>query len=169
MNAETLYAPEPLSPHHQLDSFDCGDTALNAYLSEHALSDARAGKSVTQVACRGERVVAYYTVAAGSVEPQDATERLARGQGRQAIPVILLARLAVDLAEQGQGLGGQMLLQALARAAEAASLIGARAVLVHAKDGQARSFYQNYGFEQSPTHPLHLVLVMKDIRKSFGA
>ena len=168
MSAEALFAPEPLEPRHDLSSFDCGSPALNAYLSERALPDARAGKSVTQVACRGDRVVAYYSLAAGSVEPADASERLAKGQGRQPIPVIVLARLAVDLEEQGKGLGEQMLLQALARGAEAASLIGARAVLVHAKDDRARAFYLRCGFEPSPTHPLHLVMLMKDIRKTLG-
>lgn len=142
--------------------------ALNEYLLDRALPDARAGKSVTQVACRKERVVAYYSLAAGSVEPDATTGRLAKGQGRQAIPVIILARLAVDLAEQGRHLGEQMLLQALGRSAEAASLIGVRAVLVHAKDAAARSFYERYGFEPSPTHQLHLVLLMKDIRKTLG-
>jgi GNAT superfamily N-acetyltransferase len=168
VNAEALYAPEPLGPQHDLTSFDCGSPALNAYLSDRALHDAHAGKSVTQVACRGERVAAYYSLAAGSVEPADATERLAKGQGRQAIPVVVLARLAVDLTEQGRVLGEQMLLQALARAAEAASIIGARAVLVHAQDDRARAFYERYGFEQSPTHPLHLVLLIKDVRRSLA-
>jgi GNAT superfamily N-acetyltransferase len=169
VNAEALYTPEPLGPQHELTDFDCGEPALNAYLTERALGDSRDDKSVTHVVCRGERVIAYYSLAAGSVEPQNATERPAKGQGRQTIPVIVLARLAVDLTEQGHGLGEQMLLQALARAAEAASLIGARAVLVHAKDVRARAFYQRYGFEQSPTHPLHLILLMKDVRRSLGA
>ena len=168
MSAEPLYGPEPLDPRHDVSSFDCGVPALNAYLIDRALPDARAGKSVTQVACRGDSVVAYYSLAAGSVGPQDAGERLAKGQGRQAIPVVVLARLAVDQSEQGEGLGEQMLLQALARSVEAASLIGARAVLVHAKDDRARGFYERYGFEPSPTHPLHLVLLMKDIRKTLG-
>ena len=168
MSAEALFAPEPLEPRHDLSAFDCGSPALNVYLSERALSDARADKSVTQVACRGDRVVAYYSLTVGSVEPMEASERLAKGQGRQAIPVVVLARLAVDRAEQGHGLGEHMLLQALARAAEAASLIGARVVLVHAKDDCARAFYLRCGFGPSPTHSLHLIMLMKDIRKTLG-
>lgn len=168
MSAEPLYGPEPLEPHHDTSRFDSGAPALDAYLRDRALADGRAGKSQTQVACRDIRVVAYYSLAAGSVEVDQAPERLATGQGRQAIPVILLARLAVDLGEQGHGLGEQMLLQALARSADAAELLGVRAVLVHAKDAAARAFYEHYGFEPSPTHPLHLVLLMKDIRKSLG-
>ena len=168
MSAEPLFGPEPLEPHHAVAAFDCGVPALNEYLVDRALSDAEAGKAVTQVACRRDRVVAYYSLAAGSVEPAEATDRLAKGQGRQAIPVIVLARLAVDLTEQGRHLGEQMLLQALGRSAEAASLIGVRAVLVHAKDSVARGFYEHYGFEASPTHSLHLVVLMKDVRKTLG-
>lgn len=168
MSAEALFGPEPLEPRHDVSSFDCGTPALNDYLVDRALTDARAGRSQTQVACRGDSVVAYYSLAAGSVEVSAATRRAATGQGRQPIPVIVLARLAVDLAEQGRGLGEQLLVQALARSAHAASLIGARAVLVHAKDAAARAFYERYGFEPSPTHPLHLLLLMKDIRKTLG-
>ena len=168
MSAEALFGPEPLEPRHDASSFDCGAPALNDYLIDRALTDARAGKSQTQVACRGDSVVAYYSLAAGSVEASAATERAATRQGRQPIPVIVLARLAVDLSEQGNGLGEQMLVQALARSADAASLIGVRAVLVHAKDATARGFYERYGFEPSPTHPLHLLLLMKDIRKTLG-
>jgi len=113
-------------------------------------------------------VVAYYSLAAGSVEAADATERPTKRQGQQAIPVVVLVRLAVDSSEQGHGLGESMLFQALARSADAARLIGVRAVLVHAKHAAARSFYERYGFEPSPTHPLHLVLLMKDIRKTLG-
>lgn len=168
MSAEPLYGPEPLGPHHVVTSFDCGSQALNDYLVERALGDGRVGKSQTQVACRGDSVVAYYSLAAGSVEAADASQRLAKGQGNQAIPVIVLARLAIDLTEQGKGLGTQMLLQALARCADAATLIGVRAVIVHAKDQAAKRFYERYGFEPSPSHALHLVLLMKDIRKTLS-
>jgi GNAT superfamily N-acetyltransferase len=169
VSAEALFGPESLEPRHHVSSFDCGASALGDCLIDRALADARAGKSQTHVACRGHCVVAYSSLAAGSIEAAAATERAATGQGRQPIPVVVLARLAVDLTEQGHGLGEQMLVQALARSAEAASLIGVRAVLVHAKDEAARGFYERYGFEPSPTHPLHLLLLMKDIRKTLGA
>ena len=168
MSAEPLYGPEPLEAWHDVSSFDCGVPALNDYLIDRALADSRAGKSQTQVASRAKVVVAYYSLAVGSVEPAGASARLARGQGRQAIPVVMPARLAVDSSAQGHGLGESMLFQALARTADAARLIGARAVLVHATNAAARSFYEKYGFERSPTHPLHLVLLMKDIRKTLG-
>ena len=148
--------------------FDCGVSSLNRYLPERALSDQRAGKSRTYVSLRGDRVVAYFSLAAGSVGPADATARVATGQGGQAIPVILLARLAVDLAEQDRGVGRAMLLDALVRSARAAEVIGARALLVHAASEEARGFYLRFGFEPSPTNPLHLFLLMKDVRKTLG-
>ena len=168
MTAEPLRGPESLDSGHDAMHFDCGVSGLNGYLIDRALSDQRAEKSRTYVAARGARVVAYFSLAASSAEPADATERLARGQGGQPIPVILLARLAVDTSEQGQHLGEAMLIEALAKSAAAADAIGARAVLVHAKDASARGFYERYGFEESPTDPLHLMLLIKDVRKTLG-
>jgi GNAT superfamily N-acetyltransferase len=166
---EPLVGPEPLGPHHELEGFHCGVPALDAYLKERALTDQKAEKSRSYVAARGRRAVAYFSLAAAGVEPEDATTRPATGQGRQPIPVVLLARLAVDLHEQGRGLGEAMLVDALRRCAQAADTIGARAVLVHAKDERARGFYVRYGFEPSPTNPLHLVVLMKDVRVSLAA
>lgn len=168
MTAEPLYAPGLIEPTHEVLEFDCGVPALNDYLAGQAIADQRAEKSRTYVAARGRRVVAYFSLAASSVEPEGAPERLAKGQGKHSIPVILLARLAVDLSEQKRGLGEAMLIEALVRCANAADAIGARAVLVHAKDESARKFYEKYGFEPSPTNPFHLVILMKDVRKSMG-
>lgn len=168
MHLEPLVGPEPLDVRHELEDFHCGVPALDAYLKERALTDQRAEKSRTYVATRGRRAVAYFSLAAASVEPEDATSRLTKGQGRQPIPVVLLARLAVDLQEQGQGLGEAMLVDALRRCAQAADVIGARAVLVHAKDERARGFYVRYGFEPSLTNPRHLIVLMKDVRVSLS-
>jgi len=163
-----LTGPEPLSALHVVEGFACGDGALDTYLVRQALADQRAEKSRTCVFLDGARVAAYWTLAAASVEPVSASSRLAAGQGSQSIPVILLARLAVDMAWQGRGIGEAVLVDALARASHAANLIGARAVLVHAISPQAAAFYARYGFEPSPTDPLHLVVLMKDIRASLG-
>jgi GNAT superfamily N-acetyltransferase len=113
-------------------------------------------------------VVGYYALAAGSVEPEQAPERIKKGLARHPVPVILLARLAVDRHEQGKGLGAALLKDALIRAAAAADEIGVRAVLVHAKDEDARAFYERFDFEPSPTDPLHLYLLMKDLKKTIG-
>ena len=113
--SEPLLGPLPLDDSHDAGRFDCGEPALDDYLRRRALGDQRADTSRTRVATRGGLVVAHFSLAAASVEPDDATERLASGQGLQRISVILLARLAVDVTEQGRGLGGAMLVEILAR------------------------------------------------------
>jgi GNAT superfamily N-acetyltransferase len=165
---EPIYGPEPLSAAHELDDFDCGVPSLNDYLKGRALPDQAAGKSRTYVIARGQRVVGYFSVAGSSIEPVEATERAARGQGNQPIPAILIGRLAVDLAERGQGWGEALLVEALGRAIAAAEIIGARVVLAHALDDTAKGFYLKYGFEPSPCHELHVMMLMKDIRKTYG-
>ncbi len=89
---------------------------------------------------------------------------MSKGQARYPIPVVLLARLAVQLSLQGLGVGAGLLKDALVRTAAAAETIGARALLVHAKDSAARDFYAHFGFEPSISDPLHLYLVMKDLK-----
>ena len=113
---DPLAGPEPLETSHTVDGFDCGIVALNDYLASQAFADQRAGKSRTYVVARSGRVVAYFSLAAVSITPDEATERAAKGQGAQGIPAILLARFAVDLSEQGRGVGRAMLVDALARA-----------------------------------------------------
>lgn len=166
MSDGLLTGPEPLSARHVVAGFTCGVDSLDAYIVGQALADQRAEKSRTSVFTDTERVIAYWTLAAAAVEPAVATTRLAAGRGNQAIPVILLARLAVDQAWHGRRIGEAVLIDALARASHAADLIGARAVLVNAVNGSAAAFYTRYGFESSPTDPLHMVLLMKDIRAS---
>jgi len=148
--------------------FACGVDSIDTYLVRQALADQRGEKSRTYVFSQGNHVVAFGTLAAAGVEPSATSARLAAGQGGQLIPVILLARLAVDEPWQGRGIGEAVLIDALVRSARAADLIGARAVLVHAINARAAAFYGRYGFEPSPTDELNLVLLMKDIRASFG-
>lgn len=168
MSAEEVFGPEPLGPAHQLDGFDCGVESLNEYLRRFALGDLAAGKSRTYVIARGERVVGYFSLAMSSVSLQDATERVAAGQGGQPIPAILIGRLAIDKVEQGRGFGEALLVEALRKSVAAAQIIGARAVFAHALDEHAKSFYLKYGFESSPCHDLLVMLLMKDVRKTFG-
>jgi GNAT superfamily N-acetyltransferase len=118
---------------------------------------------------RGLRVVGYYTLAVGSVAPETAPPRVAQGLGRYPLPVTLLARLAVDVAEQGRGLGAALVKDAVLRTAQAADIVGSRALLVHAKDERARDFYRKFGFEPSPVDDLQLYLLMKDIKRVLGA
>jgi GNAT superfamily N-acetyltransferase len=157
---------EPLTKSHALEGFDCGSPALNDWLKRHALTSQAAGTARVFVTMEdGNEVVGYYALAAAQVEPDLATERLAKGQPKhRPIPVVLLARLAVDLDHQGRGVGTSLLQDAMLRAHQAAEQIGLRAMLVHAKDDHARRWYEQYGFEPSPTDPLHLILLLKDLR-----
>jgi GNAT superfamily N-acetyltransferase len=165
---EPLGRPAPLEKGHDLSSFDCGVEALNDYLKKYAYPNHQNRSSRTYVAVRGVRVVGYYTLAAGSVAREETTPRVAQGLGRYPVPVILLARLGVDLGEQGKGLGKALLKDAILRAVQAGNIIGSRAVLVHAKDEKAKAFYCKFGFEPSPVLECHLYLLMKDIEKTLA-
>lgn len=123
------------------------------------------GDTRTYVAVSGQKVVGYYSLAPGSVAKSVATARAAKA-APEPVPVILLARLAVDLSVQGRGWGAMLLRDALLRALAGADAIGGRAVLVHAIDANAASFYKRYGFEECPASELHLMLLIKDIRAS---
>ena len=112
-------------------------------------------------------VVAYYAWCMASIAVEDAPARLLKGAGRYPQPVALLARLGVSLHHEGRGLGGGLLADVIARATQAGSTIGCRALVVHAETDEARAFYLHLvpEFEQSPTDPLHLVLMMKDMHR----
>jgi predicted N-acetyltransferase YhbS len=153
-----------LDRNHDTSSFDCGQPALNDYLRKYALTNQQNRSARTYVVRRGASVVGYYTLTAASVEPDTAPSRVTKGLGKYPVPVILLARLAVDQKEQGKGLGKALLKDALLRAFQASELVGCRAVLVHAKDASARAFYSRFGFEPSPSNELHLFVLMKDIK-----
>jgi GNAT superfamily N-acetyltransferase len=160
-----LSAVEPLTKNHGVLEFDCGKHAsLTEWLKRYALQSQQANSTRTYVVHRELCVVGYYSLAASSVRKnEDASERAARYQPGHPIPVILLARLAVDKSEQKRGLGPALLKNALQRCLAASKEIGARAVLVHAIDADARSFYLHYGFEKCPVSEFHLMLLMKDL------
>jgi len=162
-------AIEKLRREHLLDSFDCGKEDLNRFLKRQAWNSQQAHSARTYVLVKDLRVLGYYSLAAGSVTHEDATERVRKGLARHPIPVILLARLAVDASVHGQGLGSALLKDALLRTAQAADTIGARALLVHAKDDGARAFYEHFTFEASPSDPYHLLLIMKDLLQTISA
>jgi GNAT superfamily N-acetyltransferase len=160
--------PEPLDARHSLDGFNCGIESLNVWLTEHARQAAAAGSArvFVTVDAEQERVCGYYALAAAAVAHEHATERARKGQPRHPIPAVLLARLAVDTSVQGPGIGAWLLQDAMRRALSASEAVGIRVLLVHALDDSARSFYQRWGFEPSPTDPLNLQMLFKDIRKS---
>ena len=153
---------------HLVDDFDCGYEDLNRYISRFALNNQSAGSAQTYVAIAGNRVVGYYSLAVGAVAHAQAPPRMAKGLARHPVPVMLLARLAVDGEGQGQGLGAALLHDALARTLQAADIAGIRALIVHAKDDAARRFYAHFDFDPSPTDSYHLYLLIKDLRKVAG-
>jgi GNAT superfamily N-acetyltransferase len=158
---------EPISESHDVSRFDCGiHESLNDWLRRFALINQKNESARTYVVHRGGSVVGYYSISAGSVSVEESPARVAKGLARHPIPVILLARLAVDKSEKGTGLGKALLKDALARIVQAADIVGARAVLVHAIDEEARKFYEHFDFEASPIHELQLMLLMKDLRKA---
>ena len=161
-------APALITVTHHTEAFDCGQEALNQHLKSFALTNTAAGTSRTFVttAIGEQAVLGYYSLAAGSVEKAAVPERIAKGTSNHPIPVVLLARLAVDRKFQGHGIGKGLLRDALLRSLSAADVIGIRAVLVHAKDSKASKFYGACGFSPSPSNPLHLMLLIKDLKRS---
>lgn len=165
MSNGALQAPVPLQRSHHFGDFDCGSRALNEYISRFAWTNQQSGAARTYVACRGKRVVGYYSLAFGSIQHEAASPRVRKGLARHPIPILLLARLAVDVGEQGQGIGKGLLKDALLRTLQAADIGGLRALTVHAKDEQAKSFHEKYGFGSSPMDEFHLMLLLKDVLK----
>lgn len=157
-----LNHPEPLEARHRVAEFDCGVPELNTFLLKHALASHQAGATRTFVATSSDTVVGYYSLAASQILHATATPRLKKGLAAHPIPVVLLARLAVDSRWRSRGMGRALLKDALLRTLAAADAIGVRALLVHAKDEPARAYYARLGFEPLPEHPLHLVLLLKD-------
>lgn len=156
---------EKLQPHHVVEAFDCGREALNLFLRKHALQNQRTGGSQTYVGTADKTVIGYYALAVGSVEQEHAPERVKKGLAKHSIPLLLLARLAVDLHWQKQGVGAALLKDATMRTLQAADIAGIRALVVHAQDEEARKFYERFDFLPSPSDPLHLFILLKDLRK----
>jgi GNAT superfamily N-acetyltransferase len=158
------YAPiRKLAATDQTASFDCGRAALNQFLQRHALVNQKANSAQTYACCQGDVVVGFYSLAVGSVDPEAAPSRVIKGLARHPVPVMILARLAVDTEHQRKGLGQALLKDALLRTAQAADIAGIRCLLVHAKDETARRWYESWEFEPSPTDPYHLFLLLKDL------
>jgi GNAT superfamily N-acetyltransferase len=162
-----ITAPAPLGPEHDLQVFDCGRPSLNDWLRKRAAkAQSVGGAARTYVVCSPEgRVVGYYALATGSINREDAPGKVKRNMPNP-IPVILIARLAVDLTFRGKGLGYGLLKDALLRIVSAAGEIGVRAALVHALDESARNFYLYHGFYESPTNDLTLMVTVEEIQRT---
>jgi len=153
-----LSTPQPLTATHQLSEFACGEPALDDWLKRRALSNHLNGASRTfVVADPAGRVFGFYALAAGAVSHHDATGSVKRNMP-DPVPVMVLARLAVDHRAQGVKLGAALLQDAVNRSLAVSQQAGVRAVLVHALHERATQFYEHYGFQASPLHPMTLML-----------
>ncbi|HMG44374.1 MAG TPA: hypothetical protein VK611_23780 [Acidimicrobiales bacterium] len=163
-------APEPLADHHELDGFECRSSEQTEWLRRYARQSASTGTTKVFVVTGTESpaVVAYYGWCMAQLSTIAAPARLRRGTGRYPQPVALLARLGVGVSHEGRGLGAGLLQDVFARLVELSDDIGCRGLLVHAESTEARDFYLHLvpELEESPTDPLHLVLLMKDIRRT---
>lgn len=160
---------EKLRRDHVLTAFDCGQADLNSWLLKHALQNQGASSAQTYVGVVDGEVVGFYSLTVGHVEYAEAPERVQKGLARHPVPIMLLARLAVHKNWQGKGIGKGLLKDAVLRTMQAADIAGIRALAVHAKDDQARRYYEQFDFIPSPTDPLHLLALLKDLRRIAGA
>lgn len=159
-----LSAPQPLAATHILDEFACGEASLDEWLKRRALTNQLSGASRTfVVADQDRRVHGYYAMAAGAVSHQAATSAVRRNMP-DPVPVMVLARLAIDHRAQGIKLGGALLQDAVHRAVMVSQNAGVRALLVHALHDHAKAFYEHYGFQASPLHPMTLMLRLNSVR-----
>jgi predicted N-acetyltransferase YhbS len=156
----------PLTAQHRLAEFDSGKPALNEWLLRHAAQAQASGSARTFVALDGQRVAGYFSLTVGQVVTTDVAERVRKGMGSYPIPVVILARLAVSVQDQGRGIGAGLLQEAIVRTLQLAEIAGVRALLTHPIDEQAARFYRRFGFEASPIREQQLLLLLKDARKA---
>ena len=161
----SLAAPQPLDASHRLEEFDCGKLVRTDWLLRHARQAQGGGSARTFVSCDGERVAGYYSLTVGQIDTLEAPERVRRGMGQYPIPLVILARLAVDLDYQGRGLGFSLLQDANHRTLVVAEQAGIRALLTHPLDAEAEAFYRRFGFEPTPENERQLILLLKDARR----
>jgi GNAT superfamily N-acetyltransferase len=157
-------APAPLTADHDVATFDSGVTALDDWLKRRALRNEGEGASRTLVICARRRVVGYYSLAAASIMHNVATSK-ARRNMPDPVPAILIGRLALDKEWQGRGLGIGLLLDAVLRIVGAAATVGVRAILVHAISGEAKAFYERFGFRASSVEPMTLMMTVEEVRR----
>lgn len=168
MTEHAVGAPEHLTADHDVSAFDSGVAELDTWLQRRALQNEASGASRTYVISAAGRVVGYYALATGAIIQQEATGKVRRNMP-EPIPVMVIGRLAVDAAYQGRGLGSALLRDALLRTLNAASIVGIRAVLLHAISEDAKRFYQRAGFAESPVDPMTLMITLADVVKALGA
>lgn len=155
-----------LEKRHVTTEFESGAEELDSWLRDYAWVNHKSGNARVFVAARSDRVVGYYALATAGVEKVQVPEELKKGGVPQQVPCLLLARLAVDRSESNRGIGRGLLVDAIRRAIRVSEDAGVRALLIHARNDEARRFHDHLGeFVQSPTDPLHRFLHLKHARK----
>ena len=162
----SLRGPDSLDVQHRLEGFDCGKPALNDWLLRHARQAQSSGSAKTFVVADDDNVVGYFSLAVGQVDTLEVPERIRKGMGLYPIPVVILARLAVSIQNQGKGIGLGMLQDAIRRTLLIAEQAGIRAMLTYPIDEEAARFYTRFGFITSPLSEQQLLLLLKDARRS---
>jgi GNAT superfamily N-acetyltransferase len=157
-----------LDESHDVSEFGCGKPVMDEWLRKYALRNQGLNAARTYVTCEGTIVRGYFSLAPSSIAFKDAPERIRAGLARYPVPVVLLAKLAVDQRWRGRRIGESLLFEALQRSLKASKAIAGVAVLVDALDEEARTFYERYDFEQSPTDSNQLLLLMSDIALTFS-
>jgi len=166
-DCDHLSAPEPVSAQHDCSEFRSGEAALDIWLQRRALKNQIAGATRSYVACCNHQVVGYYSLAVGSASRQSATGAVGRNMP-DPVPVMILARLAVDQSWQGRGLGASLLRDAVARTVQAAAIAGIRAMLVHAISTDAERFYRYFGFQPTQSEPMTLMATLSSLERAMG-
>jgi GNAT superfamily N-acetyltransferase len=159
---------ERLNADHDVSAFESGNEDLDSWLQRHALAAQQMDSARTFLLTLNARVVGYFSLTMGSVLRADAPVKLVRGLPAYPIGMVLVARLAVDRREQGEGLGSLLLAEALRKAVDAGEAAAARLVVVDAIDDAAVRFYERQGFVAAPEHPRRLYRRMKEIRASLA-
>jgi GNAT superfamily N-acetyltransferase len=159
---------ERLHAGHDLAAFDSGNAELDGWLQRHALAAQQVNSARTFLLTAGSRILGYFSLTMGSVRREEAPRRLVRGLPGYPVGMVLLARLAVDRAEQGRGRGALLLAEALRKAVAAGEAAAAWLVVVDAIDERAAGFYRRHGFLPAPDHPLRLYRRISDVRASSG-
>lgn len=154
------------SARHDTSDFSCGSELLDRWLIRYAGQNERRDAARTFIAATDSRTVyGYYTLVAGQLEHDEATPQARKGLSRRfPIPVAILARLAVDSSQQGQGLGAALLNDALGRVCRASEQVAVRAVVVHAIDESAATFYERFGFQALSATPRTLMVTLAALR-----
>jgi GNAT superfamily N-acetyltransferase len=157
---------ERLDRGHLRQGFDCGNPSLNDFLHVLVGQYEKRHLGRTYVALQGAdpRVQGYYTLASGAIDVHGLPANLARKLPRHPIPVVLLARLAVDRSVQGTGMGGLLLHDALTRTLDLSSTLGIHAVVADALDTDAKAFYQRFGFMSLSHDSMRLFIALDTIK-----